>query len=140
MRFCVTWFCRFERNRWIPSSFFHSEKYHLALEREASPIAGIRDKQFPTAISRRLNKSDAQIITRRSPIILSLVEDAGFPVETVFVPLMDRTTSEDTVRACQLIEERGASILLFTGGDGTSIDVISSGVNIPVLGVPCVRY
>ncbi|MFW9995845.1 MAG: ATP-NAD kinase family protein [Candidatus Odinarchaeota archaeon] len=114
------------------------EKHLLALERGASPIAEIRTEQFLSILSHQLHSLDVQIITCKDPMGHGPVKKTGLPFEIIPIPRDQSigTSSEDTVRACQLIEEKGACLLVFVGGDGTSVDVLSSGINIPVLGVP----
>lgn len=57
--------------------------------------------------------------------------------EAVYFPKKDKTTSEDTRKACEIFLNKKAELILFCGGDGTARDV-SSVVSdkIPVLGIP----
>lgn len=45
-------------------------------------------------------------------------------------------TSDDTVAASKMMLQEGADILVFFGGDGTARNIVDSGFNRPVLGIP----
>ncbi len=50
---------------------------------------------------------------------------------------LERTSSEDTVKAAGLLMSGGVDIILFAGGDGTARDIVSAvGTGIPVIGIP----
>jgi len=62
-----------------------------------------------------------------------------FPYEKikVFQPSEERTTAEDTQKACEALLEAKVDLILFVGGDGTARDVASVIKDqIPVLGIP----
>ncbi|MBR5641527.1 MAG: ATP-NAD kinase family protein [Firmicutes bacterium] len=65
----------------------------------------------------------------------SEAESLGFDTEAVYAPA-DPTTAADTVAAARAIENAGAEILLFAGGDGTARNLVTAGVAIPVIGIP----
>ena len=49
----------------------------------------------------------------------------------------DPPTSEDTRRAARAMQEAGADLILFAGGDGTARDMFEAvGGGVPVLGIP----
>ncbi|HUO42884.1 MAG TPA: ATP-NAD kinase family protein [Methylomirabilota bacterium] len=56
---------------------------------------------------------------------------------TVLGHIPVETTAEDTKRAATDFIERGADLILFTGGDGTALDILGvAGDEFPVLGIP----
>jgi predicted polyphosphate/ATP-dependent NAD kinase len=62
-------------------------------------------------------------------------ESLGFAAEAVYTPASP-TTAADTIAAAKAIEEAGAEVLLFAGGDGTARDLVTAGVTVPVIGIP----
>jgi predicted polyphosphate/ATP-dependent NAD kinase len=61
---------------------------------------------------------------------------AGF-VPRVVGGAGDVTTAADTRAAASAMAEAGVELLLFAGGDGTAVDVLSAvGARVPVLGIP----
>jgi predicted polyphosphate/ATP-dependent NAD kinase len=61
----------------------------------------------------------------------------GFSPEVVGRIQPGRTTPDDTRRAAQMMRDRGASLILFAGGDGTARDVCAAlGDSVPALGIP----
>lgn len=47
-----------------------------------------------------------------------------------------KTKREDTLKACQWMKDQGVDLLVFAGGDGTARDILTSKVDLPVLGIP----
>ncbi|MHA2294857.1 MAG: ATP-NAD kinase family protein [Candidatus Hodarchaeales archaeon] len=114
------------------------EKYLLALERGATPVAEKRAEQFLTALVRKVGTADLLILACRDPMGYRVVKKTSFSLEILPVPGTKEgmTSSGDTVKACRMFEEKEASLVVFVGGDGTSVDILSSGIKLPVLGVP----
>jgi len=65
-----------------------------------------------------------------------ILERIGFPHEVVGEE-KDKTTAEDTVKACQMFKSLKVDLIVFCGGDGTARDVCSAiGTEVPALGIP----
>jgi predicted polyphosphate/ATP-dependent NAD kinase len=63
---------------------------------------------------------------------------AGIPSSLLSLPFKEKTTSADTRSAAKQIEDRGAKLLLFAGGDGTARDISETiDARIAALGIPC---
>lgn len=71
----------------------------------------------------------------------SMGEDAlrlsGYRNFTIVYEVNDQTTGRDTTEAARVMKERGADIIVFSGGDGTARDVVRGvGEDFPVIGIP----
>lgn len=57
--------------------------------------------------------------------------------ETIYVPKIGKTSSEDTKNACKILNNKKVDLILFCGGDGTARDIFEIiGNKIPILGIP----
>ena len=66
-----------------------------------------------------------------------IAKDLGFQPEAIEGKAAAETTAEDTRRAALALRERGVSLLLFAGGDGTARDILDAvGSEFPILGIP----
>ena len=113
-----------------------------ALAAGAEPVAGPRARGFADAFLRAA-KDDATLsvlwLTCEGTMGRDALRAAGFPekqIEIVYSP-GPQTAAEDTRKAVDAIVDRGAELLLFTGGDGTARDVAAAVENrLPILGIP----
>src|SRR6267378_6764059 len=113
-----------------------------ALAAGAEPVAGPRARGFAEAFLRAA-KDDATIsvlwLTCDGTMGRDALRAAGFPekqIEIVYSP-GPQTAAEDTRKAVDAIVDRGAELILFTGGDGTARDVAAAVENrLPILGIP----
>ena len=113
-----------------------------ALAAGAEPVAGPRARGFAEAFLRAA-KDDATLsvlwLTCDGTMGRDALRAAGFPekqIEIVYSP-GPQTAAEDTRKAVDAIVDRGAELLLFTGGDGTARDVATAVKNrLPILGIP----
>jgi len=113
-----------------------------ALAAGAEPVAGPRARGFADAFLRAA-KDDATLsvlwLTCEGTMGRDALRAAGFPekqIEIVYSP-GPQTAAEDTRKAVDAIVDRGAELLLFTGGDGTARDVATAVKNrLPILGIP----
>ena len=87
----------------------------------------------------RLARTDADFTVLAAPGVMGA--DAarvhGLRTETTGGSIGEVTTTGDTLDAAVEMLERGVTLLLFAGGDGTARDIVSVvGERIPVLGIP----
>ena len=67
----------------------------------------------------------------------SLLEAHGIKARVIYESACPKTTASDTIMAARKMEEAGADLIIFAGGDGTARDMCSAiGERIPVVGVP----
>lgn len=72
-----------------------------------------------------------------NPMGEEIILNYGFEKELIYSPNINRTSAQDTQRACEIFIENKVDLILFVGGDGTARDVASIiGDIIPVLGIP----
>ncbi len=117
------------------------EAISLGAEPHASHRAVLMLKRFMAACDGLPGAPDVRWIVSSGEMGMDAIEEAGIPLdecEVVHVARSDDgTTAEDTIRACQAIEEAGVEVLLFCGGDGTARDVLRAvDQRVPFLGVP----
>lgn len=66
-----------------------------------------------------------------------VLRSLGFGPSILGAPWGEETTKEDTLKAVTLMVEAKPDLIIFTGGDGTAVDVCSTvGTDIPILGIP----
>lgn len=71
------------------------------------------------------------------PMGEEIINLSPFEKEKIYQPTQERTTAEDTKKACQVFLDEKVDLILFVGGDGTARDVASVIKDqIPVLGIP----
>ena len=109
-----------------------------ARRRGAEPPAPARVRAFLGRLGEGVAR--VQWLTAAGPMGEDLLGEAGATgkaVEVVHRPTSAATTPEDTRAACAAFLARGASAIVFCGGDGTARDVQAAvGSRCPVLGVP----
>lgn len=107
----------------------------LARARGATPVASLRARRA----LERLRSSVAEtvgVLTAEGEMGANVLDAMGWPHQVVCAA-PSPTRAEDTRRAAAAMREHGAALLLFVGGDGTALDVVSTvGPDIAVLGVP----
>ena len=65
------------------------------------------------------------------------LEKSGLLFEVVYrTRIGERSSSQDTMRACKQFRERHVDLILFCGGDGTARDIAGAVGMLPMLGIP----
>ena len=109
--------------------------WRRAQELGARPVAAARAGR---ALS-RLARIDTGFTVLAAPGVMGADSTRihGLPTETTSGSIGEVTTTDDTLDAATEMLERGVTLLLFAGGDGTARDIVSVvGERIPVLGIP----
>lgn len=66
-----------------------------------------------------------------------VLRELGFAPKILGSPMGEKTGKEDTLRAAEAMLEVKPDLIVFTGGDGTAVDVMSIvGTQVPILGIP----
>jgi predicted polyphosphate/ATP-dependent NAD kinase len=61
----------------------------------------------------------------------------GYAPTILGSPWSDETSKEDTLKAVKAMQGSNLDLIIFTGGDGTAVDVMSIiGTEVPILGIP----
>lgn len=120
-----------------------------ARELGAEPVSPLRTRRTLARLLRALAAADeggTPSITVLAPAGLmggTLLDELGWPYQPLPVSEPGRTTAADTRRLVRAMAERGVTLLLFAGGDGTARDVAAAlaeakvrPVPVTVLGVP----
>jgi len=77
------------------------------------------------------------ILTAPGLLGADIATAAGLEVELLEGKATAETSAEDTRQAAVALRDRGASLILFAGGDGTARDILDAvGSEFPILGVP----
>ena len=104
----------------------------------AEPRAGERTAAALAPLRHLADSID--LLTVAGPMGEAVALRAGFRPQVVSVPgggVGGATTAEDTGRAARAMQEAGAELVLFAGGDGTARDMCRAvGTGLPVLGIP----
>jgi len=104
----------------------------------AEPRAGERTAAALAPLRHLADSID--LLTVAGPMGEAVALRAGFRPQVVSVPgggVGGATTAEDTGRAARAMQEAGAELVLFAGGDGTARDMFRAvGTGLPVLGIP----
>lgn len=67
----------------------------------------------------------------------NIAREGGFSFQVLELPGKPKTTRADTMAAAQVLQELGADLILFAGGDGTARDMCAAvGEGVPVIGIP----
>lgn len=102
-----------------------------ALRLGARPHAGERAE---TALRELLPlREELELLCAGGEMGEDIARSLGFQVKTIYFP-PTHTSSPDTVAAARAMDS--CELLLFAGGDGTARDIVSSGVQLPVIGIP----
>jgi len=111
------------------------EALSQAIERGAAPRAPGRAAEFLRAAARLTPR--VKWLTAGGPMGAAALASAGLSHEAVFDPQDAVTGAADSQRACREFLARGASLIVFVGGDGTARDIFEVvGTEVPILGVP----
>ncbi len=105
-----------------------------ALRRGAKPWSPIRAREF----LRHLGEAGRSVrwLTWSGEMGEELLSEAGYSFEVVG-EASKPTTAEDTRRAARRMAERGVSLIVFAGGDGTACDIVEAiDMETPILGIP----
>ncbi|MCK5671119.1 NAD(+)/NADH kinase, partial [Candidatus Bathyarchaeota archaeon] len=104
-----------------------------AIRRGASPRAQDRASQALEA----LKNADVQWVTWGGPMGEDVLTGLGFTPQVLGSPSSEKTGKQDTLRAAEAMLEVKPDLIVFTGGDGTAVDVMSVvGEQVPILGIP----
>lgn len=110
------------------------EVQRLAVERGS--VSRVHDRTVTALRELAQRYPEATIVTAAADMGERAVIEAGFTPEVVYEPEMP-STAEDTVRAVEALVARGATLVLFAGGDGTARDVSRAlPEEVAALGIP----
>lgn len=106
-----------------------------AISLGAKPLAQIRTQE---ALHPLLSFSEQlEITTCPAPMGAQTAKRSGLKPVTLHLPLGQKTSSEETIRAARMMMAKKVDLLLFTGGDGTARDIYQAvGNTLLVLGIP----
>ena len=106
-----------------------------ALRRGAVPQA---QRRTAAALEQLLPlKNDLTLLTGPGALGGGLAQSMGFSCAFPDIPFSDTTCADDTRRVAEWMEEEGADLILFAGGDGTARDVcVSVREGTVCLGIP----
>ena len=108
---------------------------HKAFQLGAIPEAHL--KAMRTLAVLRDRCPDIKIITYPGKMGFEEADEFGFDIEVIDSGNIGETTSEDTMKAAEIMLQRGVDMIVFAGGDGTARDVCSVvGTETPVMGIP----
>ena len=112
-----------------------------ALRLGAKPITPVRAETFFHSLDKQISndiRKQLVFLVPKSPMGEQILSKFSFKYEVIPVPIQNKDTSaEDTKIAVRHFEEQQVDLIIFVGGDGTSIDVGTSITNqTPILGIP----
>ena len=98
----------------------------LARARElgAEPLAPARARRALARLA--ADAGQTPILTAPGAWARDVAKAAGFEVELIEGEATAETSAEDTRRAAVALRERGVSLILFAGGDGTARDILDA--------------
>ncbi len=103
-----------------------------ALKRGAVPVSEYR----ASVALRDMSKKDYILLSCAGPMGGDVLKQENHSFELIYKP-PDKTSREDTRKACNIFLEKKVDLILFCGGDGTARDIYSVVKDkIPVLGIP----
>lgn len=106
-----------------------------AIELGAKPISPGRAKEALSVL--KPVKDVIRILTFPSIMGEDVAIESGFKPEVVGELSSMKTTSEDTKKAAKIMVERGIVLILYAGGDGTTVDILDAiDQQVPILGIP----
>ncbi len=109
------------------------ETLREAIKRGAAPRAQNRASQALET----LKKADIRWVTWGDPMGEDVLRGLGFAPQVLGSPSSEKTEKEDTLKAAEAMLEVKLDLIVFTGGDGTAVDVMSVvGAQVPILGIP----
>ncbi len=104
-----------------------------ALRRGATPQA---PRRMTRALSSLATRNNIRVLTWGGAMGEQSCMEAGLPCQVVGESPMP-SGPDDTCDAAKQLQQAGAELLLFAGGDGTARDLVDAvGTSMPVLGVP----
>jgi len=109
----------------------------LARARElgAEPLAPARARRALVRLAAEAGQTP--ILAAPGVLGADVAKAAGFPVELLEGPPPRETSAQDTRHAAVALRDRGVSLILFAGGDGTARDILDVlGAELPILGIP----
>jgi predicted polyphosphate/ATP-dependent NAD kinase len=107
-----------------------------ALELGAEPVAPQRVQVFLKKLSSIIESRRIEEPIEWLTCAGSMGEDYLEPIEVVYSP-GETTSASDTIEACKKFLERGVSLIVFCGGDGTARDIWQTvGEEVPIIGIP----
>jgi predicted polyphosphate/ATP-dependent NAD kinase len=127
-----------------------------ARERGAEPVSPLRARRTLSRLRRALaatglaapggsGRPSVTVLAAPGPMGGALLEEMGWPYQPLPASAAARTTAADTRRLATAMVERGVTLLIFVGGDGTARDVAAAlalartpaqSAPVTVLGVP----
>jgi predicted polyphosphate/ATP-dependent NAD kinase len=106
-----------------------------AIERGAEPVSPGRAKEALSIL--KPLKNVLRLLTFPSIMGEDVARESGFNPEVVGEISSLWTTSEDTKKAAKIMVKMGAALILYAGGDGTTVDILEAvDQEIPILGIP----
>ncbi len=101
----------------------------------AEPLARARSRR---ALARLVaDAGKVSILTVPGSMGADVAKAAGFEVQVIEGEAGAETSAQDTRHAAVALRDRGASVILFAGGDGTARDILDAvGGAFPILGIP----
>jgi predicted polyphosphate/ATP-dependent NAD kinase len=106
-----------------------------AIELGAKPISPERAKEALSIL--KPVKNILRLLTFPSIMGDDVARESNFKTEIVGEISSLRTTSKDTKKAAKIMVEMGAALILYAGGDGTTVDILKAiDQEIPILGIP----
>ncbi|MEM3525778.1 MAG: ATP-NAD kinase family protein [Candidatus Jordarchaeaceae archaeon] len=107
----------------------------IAIEKGAKPISPERAKEALSVL--KPLKNVLRLLTFPSSMGEDVARETGFEPEIVGELSSLKTTSEDTKKAAKIMAKMGVSLILYAGGDGTTVDILSAvDQEVPILGIP----
>ncbi len=111
------------------------ELVQRAIELGAKPVSPGRAKEALTVL--KPVKNVLRLLTFPDIMGENVARESGFKPEVIGKLSSPKTTAEDTKRAAKLMVEMGAMLILYAGGDGTTVDIIEAiDQEVPILGIP----
>lgn len=108
--------------------------YEEAVRRGAEPVTPYKARRFLREIMHLRDK--IKFLTASGKMGADVLSSLGFSHEVIY-NAPEITSREDTIMASRAMLNRGVSLLIFVGGDGTARDVLEAiDSEIPMLGVP----
>lgn len=106
-----------------------------AFELGATPVSHERAERAIVRLER--HRERISLVAGASAMGADLARAHGFRTATVAAGAAAETTADDTRAAVAEMQERGVSLILYAGGDGTARDIVDVvGTRVPILGIP----